>query len=202
MGRARRASHQLLEAERHARGVRLRRETQFNANWIAELPFGKGKLIGGMLTGLSMPSLAAGRSQACSNDQWPPLQCVQWLPVADHWQLGGNAFLTGGVNTGRFKTTDSSGNAIVSVFKKWYRRHQFLTNPFPGDSGARNQVRGDGFFNVDMGLSKRFHMPWSEKPKPPVRWEVFNITNTNRFEYSPSRRSGYLFPPLALHRDC
>ena len=36
-------------------------------------------------------------------------------------------------------------------------------NDYPGESGARNVIRGDGFFNIDMGLSKRWKMPWNEK---------------------------------------
>jgi hypothetical protein len=43
-------------------------------------------------------------------------------------------------------------------------------------------VRGDGFFNIDMGLSKRWKMPWAEKQSLQFRWEVFNITNSVRFD--------------------
>jgi len=156
---------------------------QFNANWIAELPFGKGKLIGGNAHGALDAIIGgwqvSGLFRMTSGLPFNVFNGFQW---PTNWQLGGNAFLTGGVNTGRFKTTDSSGNAIVSVFKNGTGAINSFTNPFPGDSGARNQVRGDGFFNVDMGLSKRFHMPWSEKQSLQLRWEVFNITNTNRFD--------------------
>ena len=99
-----------------------------------------------------------------------------------NWQLGGNAFLTRPVTTGRFKTSDSNGNAVVSVFANGTAAIGSFRNPFPGEAGARNQLRGDGFFNVDLGLSKRWHMPWSERHSLQVRWEVFNVTNTNRFD--------------------
>jgi hypothetical protein len=156
---------------------------QFNANWIAELPFGKGKLIGGNAHGALDAIIGgwqlSGLFRITSGLPFNVFNGFQW---PTNWQLGGNAFLTAGVNTGTFKTTDSSGNAIVSVFKNGTAAINSFTNPFPGDSGARNQVRGDGFFNVDMGLSKRFHMPWSEKQSLQLRWEVFNVTNTNRFD--------------------
>jgi hypothetical protein len=156
---------------------------QFNANWIAELPFGKGKLIGGNAHGALDAIIGgwqvSGLFRITSGLPFNVFNGFQW---PTNWQLGGNAFLTAGVDTGRFKTTDSSGNAIVSVFKNGTSAINSFTNPFPGDSGARNQVRGDGFFNVDMGLSKRFHMPWSEKQSLQLRWEVFNVTNTNRFD--------------------
>jgi hypothetical protein len=60
-----------------------------------------------------------------------------------------------------------------------------FTNPFPGESGARNQVRGVGFFNVDLGLAKRLRMPWSEKQSLQLRWEVFNVTNRTASTCSP-----------------
>jgi hypothetical protein len=52
----------------------------------------------------------------------------------------------------------------------------------PGETGPRNNLRGDGLFNVDLGLSKSFRMPWSEKHSVALRWEVFNVTNTARFD--------------------
>jgi hypothetical protein len=33
-----------------------------------------------------------------------------------------------------------------------------------------------------MGLSKRWKMPWAEKQILQFRWEVFNITNSVRFD--------------------
>jgi len=33
---------------------------------------------------------------------------------------------------------------------------------FPGQSGNRNSLRGDGFAGLDLGLSKLWHMPWKE----------------------------------------
>src|SRR5258706_10354893 len=46
---------------------------QFNANWIAELPFGKGKLIGGEYPrGLSGPLLGRGGSRPVPNNPRPP----------------------------------------------------------------------------------------------------------------------------------
>jgi hypothetical protein len=155
---------------------------QFNANWIAELPFGRGKalagnankaldaIIGGwQLSGLFR--LASGLPFNVSNGfNWPT-----------NWQLGGNAFLTGSVQTGAFKNPDGT----VNVFKAGAGPSGAIssfTGPFPGEAGARNQVRGDGFFNTDMGLGKRWKMPWSEKQSLQLRWEVFNVFNSTRFD--------------------
>ena len=46
----------------------------------------------------------------------------------------------------------------------------------------RNNLRGDGIFNIDMGLDKRWKMPYNEKHSIQFRWEVFNVTNSVRFD--------------------
>ena len=52
--------------------------------------------------------------------------------------------------------------------------------PFPGETGDRNVFRLPGYVNLDMGLSKSFDLPWSENHKLQVRFEAFNVTNTQR----------------------
>jgi hypothetical protein len=54
--------------------------------------------------------------------------------------------------------------------------------PLPGGIGTRNGVRGDGLFNIDLNLAKRFVMPYSEKHSVQFRWETFNLTNTPSFD--------------------
>ena len=51
-----------------------------------------------------------------------------------------------------------------------------------GQTGARNPLRGDGFFDIDSAVSKSFSMPWSEKQKLSFRWEAYNVTNSVRFD--------------------
>ena len=58
-------------------------------------------------------------------------------------------------------------------------------------TGDRNVLRLPGYFVVDMGLGKTFEMPWSEKHKLQVRFEAFNITNTQRMGALVGGRTGY-----------
>ena len=55
-----------------------------------------------------------------------------------------------------------------------------FAHPFPGQSGSRNLVRGDGYAGLDMALSKRWAMP-KEGQSLQFRWEVFNVPNLHRF---------------------
>jgi hypothetical protein len=52
----------------------------------------------------------------------------------------------------------------------------------PGQSGSRNTMRGNGFFDIDTGLYKSFIMPYSEHHRLTVRWESYNVTNSVRFD--------------------
>ncbi len=36
--------------------------------------------------------------------------------------------------------------------------------------------------NLDMGLGKKWTMPWRETHSLQLRWEVFNVTNTVSFD--------------------
>jgi len=53
----------------------------------------------------------------------------------------------------------------------------------PGGIGTRNGIRGDGIFNVDASLAKRFTMPYADgRHSIQIRWDVFNISNTVKFD--------------------
>jgi hypothetical protein len=56
--------------------------------------------------------------------------------------------------------------------------------PIPGEAGSRNAFRGDGFFGIDSGLSKSWHL--TERASLKGSWEVFNVTNTPRFDVNPN----------------
>jgi Cu/Ag efflux protein CusF len=51
-----------------------------------------------------------------------------------------------------------------------------------GSSGSRNSLRGDGTFFINLGVGKRFIMPYSERHTLQFRWETFNLLNSVRFD--------------------
>ena len=56
-----------------------------------------------------------------------------------------------------------------------------LRFPRHGEMGNRNIFRSEGFWNVDMVVSKRWTMPWSERHFLTFRTEAYNLTNSNFF---------------------
>ena len=151
---------------------------QLNANWLVGLPFGRGKqfgrnaspalnaLIGGwQLTGLLR--WTSGFPFSVDNGQF-------W---ATDWDEQGNGQLIGHPKTGVFKNPTTG---IVSVFADPSAALNAFVHPYPGQSGSRNVLRGDGYAGWDMGLNKTFYLPW-ESQTLQFRWEVFNVANLTRF---------------------
>jgi hypothetical protein len=82
---------------------------------------------------------------------------------------------------------DLSGGSGPNMFPNPQQGLDAFQYVMPGEIGNRNPVRGDGFFNIDTALTKRFAMPYSDKHSVQFRWEVFNLTNTAKFDpYSAS----------------
>ena len=71
----------------------------------------------------------------------------------------------------------TGGDAAKSLF----------VEPLPGNPEAE-PLRGDGYFSTDLGLSKRWILPWGdERHSLQLRWEVFNVTNSVRFDVQSLR---------------
>jgi hypothetical protein len=151
---------------------------QINANWIAELPFGRGKrfaanagraadaIIGGwQLSGLAR--WTTGFPFTVDNGQfWPT-----------NWDEQGSATMIAKPKTGAFRQPD--GNVSVFANPSDALNNDYI-HTFPGGSGSRNVVRGQGYAGWDMGLSKRWNLPF-EGHSLQFRWEVFNVPNLHRF---------------------
>jgi hypothetical protein len=151
---------------------------QINANWIAELPFGKGRHFGRNSSGV-VDALIGGW-QLSGLARWTtgfPFSIDNGQFWATNWDEQGSGQLIAIPKTGVFKQPDGT----VSVFANPAAAINDYVHPFPGQSGSRNVLRGDGFASWDMSLSKRWKMPFRESHSVQFRWEVFNVPNLTRF---------------------
>jgi hypothetical protein len=96
---------------------------------------------------------------------------------ATNWDEQGNGQLIRKPKTGVFKNPVTG---TVSVFGDPAAALNDFVHPYPGQSGTRNALRGDGYAGWDMGLNKTWNMPW-EGHTLQFRWEVFNVPNLTRF---------------------
>jgi hypothetical protein len=162
---------------------------QFNANWIYELPFGRGRAFGKEVNH-GVDAFIGG---------WQLSGLFRWtsgFPVTvdngfsnfpTNFEMEGNANQVAPVQTGVY-----FGTGTPNIFANGPAAINSFAPAYAGQSGQRNTIRGGGYFGVDFGLAKRWAMPWSEKQSLQFRWEVFNVTNSVSFDAQSSLLSNSL----------
>ncbi len=162
---------------------------QINFNWVWMLPFGHGKEFGRNV-GRGFNALIGGW-QLSGIGRWTsgfPTNTSSGYNWSTDWELSGNGQLTGQpVQTGttEFPPTNTNNcfqNGGPNMFVNPCQAFNGFTYAFPGGSGIRNAIRGDGYAGLDMGLAKIWHMPYSEGNTLQFRWDVFNVMNLKRFD--------------------
>jgi hypothetical protein len=155
---------------------------QFNTNFIIDMPFGQGRKFGHDV-GKGVNALIGGweLSGLYRITSGFPVNVGNVFGFPTNWELTGLAFLSSPVKTGHYAVTDGNGNPNISVFANGANAISSFTSPFPGQSGARNQIRGQGYRGLDLGISKRWIMPWADSQSLQFRAEIFNVTNTPVF---------------------
>lgn len=158
---------------------------QMNANWIVDLPFGRGRAVASHanrgLDAVIGGWQLSGLFRWTSGFPYTIYDNAAYYPTDWYWE-GAAMPTVSHIGGGVFK--DASGAGTVNLFKDPATAQSLFLGALPGQVGVRNFVRGDGYFGVDLGLSKRWTMPWSEKQSLALRWEVFNVTNSSRFDFN------------------
>ncbi len=151
---------------------------QINANWVYELPFGRGrrfgsgsnKFVDAVLGGWGLSGIVHWTSGL-------PFTMASGAGWSTNWELEGAAVQTG--KTGKIGVfRDASGNP--NMFQNPDQAIGAFRVPYPGESGQRNNLRGPGYFELDSGLFKTWKL--TEQKSAKFAWEVFNATNTPRFD--------------------
>ena len=150
---------------------------QFNLDWVAELPFGKGRAFASNARGVTNAFI--GNWQLSGIARWTsgfPFSVDGGQRWPTDWFLTAVGQMTSRPKTGTFK-----GNGTVNAFADPAAAQQDFTLPLPGQVGSRNVLRGDGYAGLDMSLVKNWKMPYHEAQSIQFRWEVFNVPNLTRF---------------------
>ena len=153
---------------------------QFNTNWVYELPVGRGKRFAGSAN--RWVNAVIGNWQWSGLARWTsgfPTTIETFTSFPTNWYLPSTAILNGPKpQTGAF--IEPNGNP--DLFKDPVAAQGEFRYSLPGESGQRNELRGPGYFGIDSGLSKSW--PFSESQSLKFSWEVFNVTNSVRFDVS------------------
>jgi hypothetical protein len=151
----------------------------FNANFIWDLPFGRGRLIGGgvnkfadaLLGGWTLSGIASARSGLAIGS------LSGAFPLG--FSLNSPAIVSG--NPSAFASNLRTTTAGIQYFADPVAANAALRYPMHGEIGPRNGFRSLPFWGLDMGLAKKFIAPWSESQRFTLRVDAFNVTNTNLF---------------------
>jgi len=147
-----------------------------NANFIVELPFGKGRHYFSDMN--SIADTILGGWQLAGVYRWNtglPLSVPQDGSIwATNWNVQSPGTL---VKPLQIQVDRKTQNAFADP----QAAYNSIRNARPGETGQRNQFRLPGYSALDLGLTKNFNMPWGEGHQLQVRWEVFNVLNTQSF---------------------
>jgi len=150
---------------------------QFNLNWVAELPVGRGRAFAGSASGLLDAFIGgwstSGVARYTSGFPFSVDGGQRW---PTDWFLTAVTQMTAKPKTGTFKNARS-----VNLFADPGTAQQDFTLPLPGGVGSRNVLRGNGYADWDMSLYKSWKMPYRESHSLQFRWDVFNVPNLTRF---------------------
>ena len=155
---------------------------QINANLVYRLPFGKGQaLMGG--AGSLLNTLVGGW-HVSGIFRWTsgyPITVDNGFTWATNWNIEGDA-----EPNGPPPIASNPSNVVVNgvsgpdIFKDPATAISAYRPEWPGESGIRNSVIGDGMFNIDTGVSKDFS--FGEHRRVEFSWQSFNATNSVRYD--------------------
>jgi hypothetical protein len=164
---------------------------QVNINGVFGLPFGRGKRFAGSVN--RGVDAVIGGWQLSSIWRWstgvPQFSVYDDARWATNWNA--QSFVT---QTKKFDACPTRGTATVAP--KLFgcdptAAYQSFRNAYPGETGSRNPFRLPGYVVLDLGLTKSFIMPYNENHKLELRWEVFNVTNTQHLGSVDGSRTGF-----------
>ena len=169
-----------------------------NANWVYELPFGRGKRFGSgmnrvvnsVIGGWTVSGLwrwSSGYPFTLISPEWATNYDLETpaVPVSSARPKTGSFIVdqaTGGTGPNVFKDpgiTDSNNlNAAINLFRPAY----------PGEGGLRNGLRGPGTFDIDTTVTKSWPIKESQLVK--LSWSMYNMTNSVRFDVGTMQLNG------------
>jgi hypothetical protein len=151
----------------------------FNGNFIYDLPFGRGKSLAGgaprwldeVIGGWSVSGLPSVHSGGA------------YFATANAFVAGyannAPAILTGPISDLKIHLNGGHGQGLYA-FANPTQANADYTGPVGFNIGARNNLRGPSYFNIDLGLAKAFPLG-TDRVRLNFRADAFNALNHPNF---------------------
>ncbi len=156
---------------------------QLNANLVYALPFGKGRTLAGNANPVAQALI--GGWHVSGIFRWTsgfPITIDNGFTWSTNWNIEGDA-----EPNGPAPLASNPKHAFVNgvdigpdIFAHPAAAEAAFRPEWPGESGVRNNVIGDGMFDIDTGVSKDFSL--GEQRRLEFSWQAFNATNSVRYD--------------------
>ena len=165
---------------------------QVNANVVYLLPFGKGQMLASNASQLL--NTLIGGWHASGVFRWTsgfPITIDNGFTWSTDWNIEGDA-----EPNGPSPAATNPKNVVVQgvsgpdIFQNPLAAQAAFRPEWPGESGVRNNVIGDGMFDIDTGVSKDFRV--GEGKRIEFSWQAFNVTNSVRYDVRSAAFNGNL----------
>ncbi|CAN5534960.1 hypothetical protein BH10ACI2_BH10ACI2_14080 [soil metagenome] len=160
-----------------------------NMNSVWQLPVGKGqkllgnsnKYVNAIIGGWQLSNIFRYNSGLSVGS---PVDLGGW---PTNWNVRSWATSLKSVKSSPTRGTGTGSPNLFSDPKAFY---QSFRSPAPGETGTRNinSLRYPGFITLDAGIYKTFSL--TEKYKMQIKWDVFNVTNTQRLTGTADNTNG------------
>jgi hypothetical protein len=150
-------------------------------DYVYLLPFGKGRQFAASTNTLVDTFIGGWQlSGILRNSSGLPFSFTE-PGYTTNWTYGAYGTITGSVKPHKqYVDGDVQYFSNASAINNGVVNGNPVRLPYPGEAGERNNLRGDGYFNLDSGLSKSWKL--REYGGLKFAWEVYNVTNSVRFD--------------------
>lgn len=165
-----------------------------NAHWVLDLPFGRGRRFGNdvggwdyLIGGWALTGVARWHSGL-------PISLHNGVPRSTNEVRSYSATLTGPIER---DVTRTDPEGFPNLFRDPAAARARLAYTRPGGVGNRNPVYGPRYANTDLGVHKRFPLPWAEgQHRLEFRATAFNaFNNVNFFAEQFSHTASFFSTP-------
>ncbi|HEY1985824.1 MAG TPA: carboxypeptidase-like regulatory domain-containing protein [Terracidiphilus sp.] len=149
---------------------------QLNSNFVCDLPIGTGKSF--LSHANRLTNELVGGWQTTGIVRWTsgfPFEMNNGAYYPTNWDIQGY-----GEQVAPIPSRANGRGKLAQRFADPAAVFASFAHALPGQSGSRNPLRGDGFFDWDQGVNKT--LPIKENVKLILRWDMFNVSNSVRFD--------------------